>query len=72
MAKKRSILILLGLLLVLPLLLTIIRPIIVTLGILLLALAIVTFGMPGWAPGERKPDRETLAIIVVATIWNLS
>jgi|GEM_PF-5620180 len=49
----------------LPLVLTVIRPVLILIGIAVLVGVTVLFGIPGWAPGDRKPDRETLGILVV-------
>lgn len=66
----------------LPLILTIFRPIIAVSGVVLVILAAVFFGVPGWAPDGRKPDRESAIIIAVilgfalaiaagAVLWSL-
>ncbi len=34
-------------------------------AVVLIASAAVFFGIPGWVPGDRKPDKETMTIIAV-------
>ena len=34
-------------------------------AVVVIAGAVVFFGIPGWIPGDRKPDKETMAVIAV-------
>lgn len=51
-------------------------------AVTVIVLAVVVFGIPGWVPSDRKPDRETITavalilglivlLIIAGVIWEI-
>ena len=44
---------------------TVLQIIVGVIAVVVIAVAAVLFGVPGWVPGDRKPDKEVMTIVAV-------